>query len=258
MPTSPAPAALAVADQNHPKPPVEVVLGHGERLVDAQPGAPEQHDQRPQAGAMGAVAGPAHDSDDLLHCGRIARVAQPLVGRSPPGEIAGQGDGRAPAAGGVQQPRHGHRSFLSWDDRVAYQLHEPGTRNRPPRHDQRSPSFHNRSTAGWSGWRLLVGGSDDRPGARIESASRRDESEATGVALGPPRGRSLDPGWCPRTTGFCRARAVSRSGIRAHVAAELLLRVGCGGLAARQCRRMAGVRLWISLSGESPSNRDSD
>jgi hypothetical protein len=39
------------------------------------------------------------------HRGRIGRVAQPLVTRRAPGEIAGQGDGRATAAGGIQQ-RH--------------------------------------------------------------------------------------------------------------------------------------------------------
>jgi hypothetical protein len=70
---------------------VEVVLGDGDRLVDGQPRAPEQHDQRPQTGAVDTVAGLAHDRDDLLDRGRIGRVAQPLVARRAPGEKAGQG-----------------------------------------------------------------------------------------------------------------------------------------------------------------------
>jgi hypothetical protein len=86
-----APAALAAADQYRPQARVEVVLGDGDRLVDAQPRAPEQHDQRPQTGAVDTVAGLAHDRDDLLDRGRIGRVAQPRVARRAPGEKAGQG-----------------------------------------------------------------------------------------------------------------------------------------------------------------------
>jgi hypothetical protein len=41
-----------VADQYRPQARVEVVLGDGDRLVDGQPRAPEQHDQRPQTGAV--------------------------------------------------------------------------------------------------------------------------------------------------------------------------------------------------------------
>jgi hypothetical protein len=44
----------------------------------------------------------AHDGDDLLDRGRVGRVAQPLVTRWPPGEIAGQGDRRAATASGIQ------------------------------------------------------------------------------------------------------------------------------------------------------------
>jgi hypothetical protein len=96
-------AALAVTDEHRPGARLEVVLGDGERLVDAQPRPPQQHDQGPQAGAVDAVAGLAHDRDDLLDRGRIGRVAQPLVARRAPGEIAGQRDGRAAAAGGIEQ-----------------------------------------------------------------------------------------------------------------------------------------------------------
>jgi hypothetical protein len=101
-PRSPLPWRISI------EPWVQVVLGDGERLVDAQPGAPEQHDDGPHAGAVDAVAGLAHDGDDLLDGGRIGRVAQPLVARRAPGEVAGHGDRRATAAGGVQQRRRGH------------------------------------------------------------------------------------------------------------------------------------------------------
>jgi hypothetical protein len=103
-----AAAALAVADEHRTGPRLEVVLSDGERLGDAQPGAPEQHDQGPHSSAVGAVARLAHDGNDLLDAGRVGRVAQPLVTRRPPGEIAGQGDRRATTTGGIQQRRHGH------------------------------------------------------------------------------------------------------------------------------------------------------
>jgi hypothetical protein len=103
-----AAAALAVTNQYRAEPLVEVVLGDGERLVDSQPGAPEQHDEGPHAGTVGAAAGLAHDGDDLLDRGRIGWVAQPLVARRASGEIAGQGDRRAATAGGVEQRRRGH------------------------------------------------------------------------------------------------------------------------------------------------------
>src|SRR5215218_7873298 len=57
--------ALAVADDQRPAPRVEVVLGQGERLLDAQPGAPEHDDHRAQPPPVAVVAGMAHDGDDL-------------------------------------------------------------------------------------------------------------------------------------------------------------------------------------------------
>src|SRR5215211_2573658 len=108
MPDLAAPAALAVADEHGSRARLEVVLADGECLVDAESRAPEQHDQRTHARAVGSFASPAHDRHDLLDRGRIGRVAQPLVARRAPGQIAGQRDGRATAAGGIQQRRHGH------------------------------------------------------------------------------------------------------------------------------------------------------
>jgi hypothetical protein len=85
--------------------------------VMRSPGAPEQHDEGPHAGAVDAVAGLAHDGDDFLDRGRVGRVAESLVARRAPGEIAGQGDGGATAAGGIEQ-RHGHGTS-SVDDVLA-------------------------------------------------------------------------------------------------------------------------------------------
>jgi hypothetical protein len=113
-------AALAVADQHRSRARLQVVLGDAERLVDAQPRPPEQHDQGPHAGAVDAVAGLAHDRDDFLDRGRIGRVAQSLVARGAAGEIAGQGHGIATAAGGIEQ-RHGHEAS-SVDDVLAREL----------------------------------------------------------------------------------------------------------------------------------------
>jgi hypothetical protein len=61
-----------------------------------------------------SVAGLAHDSDDLLDRGRVRRIAQPPVARRPAGEVAGQGDQRAAATGGVQQRRCGHGLSSPW------------------------------------------------------------------------------------------------------------------------------------------------
>jgi hypothetical protein len=50
-----------------------VKLGERERFLDAQPGAPEEHDQRPDAAPI--LAGVAHDGDDLFGPRRIGQVA---------------------------------------------------------------------------------------------------------------------------------------------------------------------------------------
>src|SRR5919199_2635868 len=59
-----APAALAAPHEQRSATRVEVGLGERERLVDAQPGAPEHDDQPAQSAAMDAVPGGAHDGHD--------------------------------------------------------------------------------------------------------------------------------------------------------------------------------------------------
>jgi hypothetical protein len=78
---------------------------------DAEVGMPQlaldDIERHPFVGELhaGAVDAPgrAHHRYDRLDGGRIGRVAEPLVTRRAPGEIAGQGDQRAAAAGGAQQ-----------------------------------------------------------------------------------------------------------------------------------------------------------
>ncbi|HZE18276.1 MAG TPA: hypothetical protein VE197_22730, partial [Mycobacterium sp.] len=50
---------------------VNVGLGERERLRDAQPGAPEHDDQRPEAMAVTCVWSLAHDGDDLIDRRRV-------------------------------------------------------------------------------------------------------------------------------------------------------------------------------------------
>src|SRR5215210_1018606 len=61
-----AAAALAASDQQRSAAPVEVGLGERERLADPQASAPEHDDQAAQPAAVDALAGLAHDGDDLL------------------------------------------------------------------------------------------------------------------------------------------------------------------------------------------------
>src|SRR3954452_1205676 len=70
-----AAAALAAADEDCAAAGVEVSLRERERFVDAQPGAPEHHDQpaHPQAVRRGTSL--AHDGEDLLDRRRISGIA---------------------------------------------------------------------------------------------------------------------------------------------------------------------------------------
>jgi hypothetical protein len=58
---------------------VQVALLEGERFADAQPGAPQQDDQRAKPVAVGTVTDRAHDSNDLLTVGGSAGYCSPLL-----------------------------------------------------------------------------------------------------------------------------------------------------------------------------------
>src|SRR3954452_24433643 len=62
-----------------------------ERFADPQPGAPQQHDQRPESVAVGAVTDGAHHGDDLLHRRRVGGVLLALVAWWAPSVVAGHG-----------------------------------------------------------------------------------------------------------------------------------------------------------------------
>jgi hypothetical protein len=68
-----AASALATSDKQGVASLIEIGLGEGERFLDAQPGSPGDHDQGAEPAAMRAVAGRAHDGDDLLDLRRIGR-----------------------------------------------------------------------------------------------------------------------------------------------------------------------------------------
>jgi hypothetical protein len=74
-----ASSALAVADEQRAAAVVEIGFGEAKGFLDAQPGAPEDHDQAAEAASVGAAASGAHDGDDLLHLRRVRRVPQALV-----------------------------------------------------------------------------------------------------------------------------------------------------------------------------------
>jgi hypothetical protein len=55
---------LPFADQDRSAPVVEVVLGERERLLNAQPGAPQDDDHRSHAPAVTVIGRVAHDRHD--------------------------------------------------------------------------------------------------------------------------------------------------------------------------------------------------
>jgi hypothetical protein len=59
-------AALAAANKDCPAATVKIALSQRERLADPQARAPEHDDQAAQSVSGRAVAGCAHDPDDLL------------------------------------------------------------------------------------------------------------------------------------------------------------------------------------------------
>jgi hypothetical protein len=74
-------AALAAAHEQRAAPRIEVALAQSQRLLYAQPAAPQHDDQRPQPSAVTIIGGPAHHRDDLLHGWRISGIQLPLVAR---------------------------------------------------------------------------------------------------------------------------------------------------------------------------------
>src|SRR4051812_12834436 len=84
-------ATLAAAHEQRPAPRVKVALAEREALLDAQPTAPENGDQGPQAGAVAIVGGLAHHRDDLLHARRGGGVVGPLVAGGATGGVSGAG-----------------------------------------------------------------------------------------------------------------------------------------------------------------------
>jgi hypothetical protein len=61
--------------------------------VDAKTGTPQHDDQRAQPPPVAAVAGGAHDGDDLLDCRGIGWIAVAFVAWRTAGMEAGRGRG---------------------------------------------------------------------------------------------------------------------------------------------------------------------
>jgi hypothetical protein len=98
-----AAAALAAPHKQRPAARIQVGLRERERLMDAQPGAPQNDDQAAEQEPVHAVAGTPHDRHDLLNRRRVRGVAHSLVARRPVGVDLRQRGGRATAAGGIEQ-----------------------------------------------------------------------------------------------------------------------------------------------------------
>jgi hypothetical protein len=96
-------AALSSSDQHCAAGAIEVALLESKRLADAQAGPPEQHDQRAESVAVGAITEDPHHRDDLLDRRRVSRVLLALVTRRAASVIARHGRRRAAVSGDVQQ-----------------------------------------------------------------------------------------------------------------------------------------------------------
>jgi hypothetical protein len=112
-------AAFPVPNEHGAAATVQVALLEGERFTDAQPGTPQQDDQRAKPVSVGTVTDCAHDSDDLLDGRWIGRVLLALVAWWAPAVIAGHRRRRAAMACGVQQNGF-HESSLGWSDSGCY------------------------------------------------------------------------------------------------------------------------------------------
>lgn len=70
---------LAVAHEQRSAALVEVGFGEPERLLDSQPGAPQDDDQAADAVAVDSISTRAHHGNDLLYAWRVGRVAKALL-----------------------------------------------------------------------------------------------------------------------------------------------------------------------------------
>jgi hypothetical protein len=86
---------LALQDRSAPA--IEVVLGERECFLDAQASAPQDNEHSSYAPAVTVVGRVTHNRHDLVHHGRVGRVAHPLVAWRAAGVIARQGRRRTTA-----------------------------------------------------------------------------------------------------------------------------------------------------------------
>jgi hypothetical protein len=159
-----------------------------------------QHDQGSQAGDVGAAARLADSRHDFLDRGRIGRIAQPLVARRAPGEIAGQGGRRPTAAGGIKRRRHGHGPSPV-DDWLAFELHEPGRRSGHRSRHRPAPGRPQKEQ------RMMTSPETSAAVARWATSSRRATQR---LSSGSRRGNSLLPSSALRSTPMSRATSSGR------------------------------------------------
>jgi hypothetical protein len=96
-------AAFPAAHEHGATAAVQVALLEGERFADAQPGTPQQDDQRAKSVSVGTVTNSAHNGNDLLDRRRIGRVLLAFVARRAALVIAGHRRRRAAMTCSVQQ-----------------------------------------------------------------------------------------------------------------------------------------------------------
>jgi hypothetical protein len=82
---------------------IEIAFVEREGLLDAQTGAPHDHDQPAQTPAVRSVARGTHHRDDLFDLRRIGRIAQTLVAWSMAGVKARQRGRRSTSTGTIEQ-----------------------------------------------------------------------------------------------------------------------------------------------------------
>ena len=91
--------ALAAAHRQRPAAGIEVALAERERLLDAQPAAPEHDDQRAQPEAMSVVGGLRMTA---MISSTVGGIKLSLVAGRTSGVVAGHGRRRAPPTGGIE------------------------------------------------------------------------------------------------------------------------------------------------------------